>query len=106
MCDGMACQRCICSICRSAGLLWQPAHPCSLFFFFPSPPPHLNYTYINRLLIWMQNWELHVSLRMSPVPSPFSRQPEGFRTSFLVKAASLTAPMLGPCSPAEEANRR
>lgn len=74
MCDGMACQHCICSICRSAGLLWQPAHPRSLFFLPspPLPPPELR---TNRLFIWGQNCQL----RLSGGLAPFSPQPDGFR---------------------------
>lgn len=88
MCDGMACQHCICSICCSAGLLWQPAHPRSLALLPPHPSPHLSYARTNHLFIWMAIFPLSLTV-------------SGGRWG---KAAGSSAPMLVPCSPAEEAS--
>lgn len=55
----MACQPHVCSVCRSAGLPWWLAHPCSPSSFMhpslsPPPTPSLYPSYINLLLVWMQ----------------------------------------------------
>lgn len=94
MCDGMACQRRICSICRSAGLLWQPAHPRWRFLAVPSPT-HLNHTYINHFFIRVQTFSQNVScvrsLRLQeqkPGSAPLAS------LCFHVKAALLLVPQL------------
>lgn len=60
----MACQPHVCSVCRSAGLPWWLAHPCSPSSFMhpslsPPPTPSLYPSYINLL------YECRNTLRVS-----------------------------------------
>lgn len=55
----MTCQRRICSVCRSAGLPWRPAHPrppaCFMHHHLSVPPSIHTLTYINLVFVRAQN---------------------------------------------------